>query len=248
MVREEAEMHTLSFHRKGTAVGYMYITTIHPEGTGWVWKGHKRAVGSRSGDAGPVVASGDVYAEVAQAEKAADAWFYGIPNIVELTPSTDRVSSSPRPSPAAGATSAATLIEHRIFGSPLPVRGRAVTVREEINKGVNFFGTATFAILASSIFHGLSLPDDRPHKIEDLIFGVIAAAAVGRYLWGKNRYMRSLVPLWFLILALVTKVVGAWVRTGSPIPVGPDLGISFFLSLTAIVFGWQFYATRTQGD
>lgn len=241
-------MHTLSFHRKGTAVGFMYITTIHSEGTGWVWKGHKRAVGSRSGDPGPVVTSGDVYAEVAQAEKAADAWFYGIPNIVELTPSIDRVSSSPRPSPAASATSTPILIEQRSFGSPVPVQGRSVTVREEVNKGVNFFGTATFAILASSILHGLSLPDDRPHKIQDLLFGVIAAAAVGRYLWGKNRYMRSLVPLWFLILGLVTKVVGAWVRTGSPIPVGSDLGTSFFLSLTAIVLGWQFYATRSQGD
>ncbi len=234
-------MPALSFHRKGTAVGYMYITTIHPEGAGWGWKGHKRVVGSRGGDPGPVVVSGDVYAEVAQAEKAADLWFYSVPNIVELTPSTDQSVSSPRPSSAAAFMSAASLIEHRI------PEGRTVTVHKEVNKGVNFFGTATFAILAGSIFHGLSLPDDWPHKIEDIIFGVIAAAAVGRYLWGKNRYMHSLGPLWFLTLGLVTKVIGAWVRMGSPIPVGPDLGIAFSLSVASIVFGWQFYVTRPQG-
>jgi len=218
----------------------MYITTIHPEGAGWGWKGHKRAVGSRSGDPGPVVASGEVYAEVVEAEKAADAWFYSTPNIIELTPSADRGVSSPRLAPAPY-TSAASLIE------PGLSEGRTVTAREEANKGLNFFGTATFAILASSIFHELSLPDDSPHKIEDIIFGLIAAAAVGRFLWGKTRYVRSLVPLWFLLLGLVTKIIGAWIRTGSPIPIGPDLGISFYVILTGIVFGWQFYTTGTQG-
>jgi hypothetical protein len=230
-------MPALSFHRKGTAVGYMYITTIHREGAGWGWKGHKRAVGSRSGDPGPVVASGEVYAEIAQAEAAADEWFYNVPNVIELTPGSDQEVSSPRPS-LSTATSAAPLIEPRTSEEP------TVTVREEVNKGLNFFGTATFAILAGSIFHGLSLPDDWPHKIEDIIFGVIAAAAVGRYLWGKNRYGRSLAPLWFLTLGLATKIIGGWMRTGRPIPAGPDLGISSSLILTGLVFGWQFYASR----
>jgi hypothetical protein len=242
-------MHTLSFHRKGTAVGYMYITTIHREDAGWGWKGHKRAVGSRSADHGPVVVSGDVYPEIAQAEQAADAWFYGVPNIVELTPGADGASSPPRPfstrpSPATGATPAAPPIEPPIVETPWPVGERAVSVRAEVNKGVNFFGTATLAILASSIFHGLALPDDRPHQIEDLTLGVIAAAAVGRYLWGKNRYVRSFVPLSCLLLGVLTKVAGAWVRTGRVIPVGPDLGISVLLSLTAVALGWQLYATR----
>lgn len=232
-------MPTLSFHRKGTAVGYMYITTIHREGTAWGWKGHKRAVGSRSGDPGPVIASGNVYTEVDQAERAADDWFYSIPNVVELTP--DQGGSSQRPSSAAAVMSAAPPIEHRTS------QERPAAVREEANKGANFFGTATLAILASGIVLALTVPDDWPHKTEDGIFGVIAAAATCRYLWGKNRYTRSLVPLWFLVLGVATKVIGAWMRTGRPIPVGPDLGISFYMILTSIVFGWQFYATRTRG-
>jgi hypothetical protein len=232
-------MPTLSFHRKGTAVGYMYITTIHREGTAWGWRGHKRAVGSRSGDPGPVIASGNVYPEVGQAERAADDWFYGIPNIVELTP--DQGGSSLRPAAAAPTISLPSPIEHRTSLE------RLASVREEANKGTNLFGTATFAILASSILYELSFPDDWPHKTEDSIFGVIAAAAACWYLWGKHRYSRSLVPLWFLILGLATKVIGAWMRTGRPIPVGPDLGISVSLILTSIVFGWQFYGTRTRG-
>ena len=242
-------MPALSFHRKGTALGYMYLTTIHQEEAGWGWKGHKRAVGSRSGDPGPVVMSGDVYTEIAQAEQAADVWFYGIPNIVELTPTTDRGVSSPRRPSVTALTAEAPPIEPPIpEPAPQEPSGRAVAVREEVNRGLNFFGTATFAILASSILHGLSLPDDRPHKIEDMIFGAIAAAAVGRYLWGRHRYQRSLVPLGFLLLGLATKVVGAWTRTGNPMPVGPDLGITILLSLTTIVFGWQFYATRPRGE
>jgi hypothetical protein len=249
-------MPTLSFHRKGTAVGYMYITTIHREGTAWGWKGHKRAVGSRSGDPGPVIASGNVYPEVAQAERAADDWFYGIPNIVELTP--DQGGSSLRPAGAAPAKSPAgaapailptAAVPAILPPSPIEHRTsleRPASVREEANKGANFFGTATFAILASSILYELPFADDWPHKTEDSIFGVIAAAAACWYLWGKHRYSRSLVPLWFLILGLATKVIGVGVRTGRPIPVGPDLGISVSLILTSIVFGWQFYATRTR--
>jgi hypothetical protein len=229
-------MPALSFHRKGTAVGYMYITTVHREGAGWGWKGHKRAVGSRSGDHGPVVASGEVYAEIAQAEAASDEWFYNVPNVIELTPGTDQEVAAPRPSPSVTPSAAAPIEPRR--------EERTLTVQEEVHKGLNFFATATFAILAASIFHGLSLPDDWPHKIEDIIFGVTAAAAAGWYLWGRNRYLRSLAPLWFLTLGLVTKIIGAWVRTGSPIPTGPDLGISFYLILTGLVFGWQFYATR----
>jgi hypothetical protein len=190
-----------------------------------------------------------VYPEAAQAEKAADVWFYGIPNIVELTPSTDQEPSPSRPGPAISTAVAAPPIERRIFGSPpSPPRGRPVTPRDEANKGLNFFGTATLAILATSIVHGLSLPDDRPHKMEDIAFGAIAAAAVGWYQWGKNRYTRSLIPLLFLILGVVTKVVGAWIRTGSPMPMGPDLGIALLVGLTAIVLGWQLYATRVQRD
>ena len=232
-------MPTLSFHRKGTAVGYMYITTIHREGTAWGWKGHKRAVGSRSGDPGPVIASGNVYPEVGQAERAADDWFYGIPNIVELTP--DQGGSSVRPAAATPTLSPPSPSEHRTSLE------RPASVREEANKGANFFGTATLAILASSIFYELSFPDDWPHKTEDSIFGVIAAAAACWYLWGKHRYSRSLVPLWFLILGLATKVIGAWMRTGHSIPVGSDLGISVYLILTGVAFGWQFYATRPRG-
>jgi hypothetical protein len=250
-------MPALSFHRKGTAVGYMYITTVHREGTGWGWKGHKRAVGSRSGDPGPVVVSGEVYAEIAQAEAAADEWFYKVPNVIELTPGTDQEVAAPRPSRKA-ATSASP-IAPRQEAAPRPSPSTAISaaspiapwreertapVREEANRGLNFFGTATFAILAGSIVYGLSLPDDWPHKIEDIIFGVSAAAAVGWYLWGRNRYTRSLAPLWFLALGVVTKIVGAWMRTGGPMPAGPDLGISFSLLLTGLVFGWQFYATR----
>lgn len=100
-------MRTLSFHRKGTALGYMYVTTIRREEAGWAWKGHKRVVGSRAGDPGPVVVSGDVYADVAEAEQAADAWFYSVPNIVELTPGSDQGVPSSRVSSAAALVSAA---------------------------------------------------------------------------------------------------------------------------------------------
>lgn len=66
-------------------------------------------------------------------------------------------------------------------------------------------------------------------------------AAIGWYLNGQNRYQRSLVPLVFLSLALVTQVVALLMQGAAG---GPNFGISVFMLLAIIVFGWEFYSTR----
>ena len=69
-----------------------------------------------------------------------------------------------------------------------------MTINEAVNRGVNFFAIGTLAILASSIFHGLSIPQVGD-KATEIAFGVIAIVAVAWYLTANHRDERSLVPL-----------------------------------------------------
>jgi hypothetical protein len=119
-----------------------------------------------------------------------------------------------------------------------------VTVREATNRGVNFFGTAVLAMLGTSIVHGLQIANSAAAAADDVALGALAVGAVGWYLWGRNRYRRSLVPLVFLILALGSKLVGMWLSYGTLLMGGPDFGIAVFLAEAALVFGWQYHAAH----
>ena len=119
-----------------------------------------------------------------------------------------------------------------------------MTVREALNRGLNFFGTATLAILATSVFHGIGVPFGSAHRAAEIAFALIAAASIAWYLSGRNRYRRSVAPLVFLVLALLAKIGGALGFYGQPIPVGSDLGIAFLLGETIVVWAWQFWTLR----
>jgi|SRR5581483_4180333 len=119
-----------------------------------------------------------------------------------------------------------------------------MTVREAINRGLNFFATANLAILATSIIHGLQVAPDWTGRLDDIAFGAVVMIAIAWYLWGRHRYEHSLAPLVFLVLGLATKLMGMWTTYGAIIFGGPDFGIAAYLLLTIVVFAWQLYAMR----
>jgi len=119
-----------------------------------------------------------------------------------------------------------------------------VTIDEALNRGLNFFGTATLAILATSTIHGFELPYGTAHRIAEIAFGLSAAASIVWYLSARNRYRRSVAPLIFMMIALLAKLSGALGGYGQIFPVGADLGISFLLVVTMAVWVWQFLTVR----
>lgn len=116
-----------------------------------------------------------------------------------------------------------------------------MTVNDAVNRGVNFFAVGTFAILATSIFHGLSMPHVG-HRATEIAFGMIAVVAVAWYLTANHRYERSLVPLALLILAVLANLVGIVITFGGLVPGGSDFGIMIFLIEVCVVHAWQFTA------
>ena len=129
----------------------------------------------------------------------------------------------------------------RAAGAGCKRRYLLLTVREALNRGLNFFGVATLAVLATSVVHGIGLPYGVPHATAEIAFGLVAAAGIVWYLVGRNRYRRSAAPLVFLMLGLLAKFGGAFGSYGQVIPAGSDLGIAFLLVVTITVWAWQFW-------
>jgi hypothetical protein len=119
----------------------------------------------------------------------------------------------------------------------------AATVPEALNKGVNFFATATLAILAISVMHTLDIAPNWISQLSNILFAVVAVAGVGWYLYGRNRYQRSYAPLAFLGLGLATQTLAL---ASAGVVAGPNFGIAFFLAQAFIVITWQLGTVHRQ--
>ncbi len=118
-------------------------------------------------------------------------------------------------------------------------------VRAADNRGLNFFGVASLAlIIASDALFQLAFEADWEDKIDDIWVTIVAAAAIIWYRHGGNRYSSSVMPLVFLLLGLAGKIAALVIERDDAAAVGPDIGITLFLVLTSIVLAWQMYAHR----
>ncbi len=117
-----------------------------------------------------------------------------------------------------------------------------MTVQEAVNRGLNFFAVAFLAIVGiPSTIHVLQIASGWAEWLDGIALGLIAIAAIGWYLQGQNRYQRSVVPLVFLSLALATQVAALLMQGAAG---GPSFGVSVFMLLAIIVFGWEFFSAR----
>jgi hypothetical protein len=124
------------------------------------------------------------------------------------------------------------------------VESDSLTVREALNRGLNFFGVAALGLLATSLIHGLQLATNWNERADDLALAAIALGVFGWYRTGRNRYRRSLVPLIGLLLGVAAKLGGIWLAYGSLVLAGADFGVAFYLLIAAVIYGWQYYHLR----
>ena len=117
----------------------------------------------------------------------------------------------------------------------------SVTVREALNRGINFFGVAALGLLATSLIHGLQLARSWTDRVDDLTLAAITLGVFGWYRSGRNRYRKSLVPLIGLLLGMAAKLAGIWLSYGSLVLAGADFGVAFYLLIAALIYSWQYY-------
>jgi hypothetical protein len=124
------------------------------------------------------------------------------------------------------------------------VQTDSLTVREAINRGLNFFGVAALGLLATSLIHGLQLARSWSARADDLALAAITLGVLAWYQTGRNRYRRSLVPLMGLLSGVAVKLAGIWLLYGSLVLAGADFGVAFFLLIAALIYAWEYYHLR----
>lgn len=119
-----------------------------------------------------------------------------------------------------------------------------MTVREAVNRGLNFFATAVLAILASDTVYEAVSEDEWTDKVDDVVLAAIVIGAIVWYLRGRNRYTRSFVPLIFMIFGGIIEIAGLLVERDDTQAVGPDIGVVLYMALAILVVAWQLWNTR----
>ncbi len=119
-----------------------------------------------------------------------------------------------------------------------------MTINEAIARGYNFFMVATLGIISGTLILEPFQEDEWLYKIDDLLTMAIGVVAIGWYFLGKNRLMRSWLPLALSIAALLTKIAALLIERGDPQDVGDDIGYVFLLAIFVVVGVVAFIRTR----
>jgi len=119
-----------------------------------------------------------------------------------------------------------------------------IKTREAINRGNNLLIVGFLAVTASGLVASLFLEDEWIDRAEDLVFIVLAIAAVFWYRRGSNRFQRSLMPYGLLAVAFLAKIAGLLIEFGDLAAMGDDLLLLPPLFVMMIVAGDVLYHTR----
>ena len=119
-----------------------------------------------------------------------------------------------------------------------------MTLQNAINRGYNLLA-CTVLTLAGLAFGTVVFEEaDLLDKVDDIGFLVIGAVAVIWYLFGHNRFKRSVVPIALSGIAIIVQVVGLVLEKDDPASFGDNIGgIWLFVPLFVVLIA-QFFLNR----
>jgi hypothetical protein len=116
-----------------------------------------------------------------------------------------------------------------------------MSVPQAVNRGVNLLGVALLSIDASLALFEVINETEWIDRLDDLVVVALAVAAIVWYLAGSNRFTHSPLPVIFLGLAWIMKVIGLFViERDDANAAGPDYGLIVTLLLATIVVAYQY--------
>ncbi len=122
-----------------------------------------------------------------------------------------------------------------------------MTLKESLNHGYNlmvtavlFFGGLAFGTLALS-----PVENDWTDRLDDIGLPLIGIACLAWFLFGRNRYKRSVVPLVLAGLALAIQILAIPLERDDAAAFGDNIG-GLVLLLPFFVFGVVYYLRQSR--
>ena len=113
-----------------------------------------------------------------------------------------------------------------------------MTTQESLNRTVNLLGTSVVGLAGFAFMPEIVLENDAPDKVDDILLFLLALGAMWWYNRAGNKYLRSVAPVVFVVLALVIKIGAVVVEHDDAEAVGDDMGglILFILSIGLVAY------------
>ena len=119
-----------------------------------------------------------------------------------------------------------------------------MTLQNAINRGYNLLACTALALAGLAFGTVVFEEADLLDKVDDIGFLVIGAVAVIWYLFGHNRFKRSVVPIVLSGIAIIVQVVGLVLEKDDPASFGDNIGGMWLFVPLFVVLIVQFYLTR----
>jgi len=120
----------------------------------------------------------------------------------------------------------------------------AMEVKEAGNRGNNLLMSGFLAVLGFGLIPEILRETEFINQLDDIILVLLAIVVTGWYLYGTNRFQRSLVPFGLLIIALVTKIAALPIEINDVDAAGDEFGVIPLLILIVILSGYILYSSR----
>jgi hypothetical protein len=114
------------------------------------------------------------------------------------------------------------------------------TVQQLINRGNNLLVMGFLGIIGIDELTAVATEGGVRGAIDETLVGLVGLGAIAWYF--RNRYRRSIIPLFFVVADLLLKIVALIIE--DPDDRGDDIGIGLMFVLFAATFAVIYYRTK----
>lgn len=119
-----------------------------------------------------------------------------------------------------------------------------MTPKEIWNRGNNLVATAIVALSGFAFAPELHLEPELPFKIDEGLLLLLGLSAIGWYVWGKNKWKHSIVPVIMVWGALVIKIMAVVIEFKDKEDVGDDFGALVLFILASLLVTYLYIIAK----
>ena len=116
--------------------------------------------------------------------------------------------------------------------------------QELVNRTVNIVGTTIVTLAGFAFLPEAFLEPEVPFKIDEILLFWLGVGILGWYLWGKNKWKRSIVPVLAVWLGFSFKIMAVVVEFKDKEDVGDDFGALILFLLASLLITYLYIKAK----